>query len=86
MIADLAIVGDMGTYHEKAAVADPGDHAAAFGSGVNCHVFADRVVAPDDELRSFTAIFEVLRLEPDRGEWKQARALTDRRPAIDHDM
>src|SRR5271169_2452672 len=86
MVADLAIVGDMRANHKKAALADPGDHAAAFGSGVDCDIFADRVVAPDDELRSFTAILEVLWLDPDRGEWKQARALTDRRPAVDHDV
>src|ERR1700730_14100184 len=86
MVADLAIVGDMRTNHKKAAVADPGDHTAAFGSRVNCHIFADRVVAPNDELRSFTAVLEVLRLEPDRGEWKQPRTLTDRRPAVDHDV
>src|SRR5580693_2411074 len=84
MVADLTIVGDMCTNHKKAAVADPGDHAAAVGSRVNRHIFADRVVAPDDELRFFTPILEVLRLKPDRGEWKQARTLTDCRPAIDH--
>ena len=65
MVADLAVVGDMRTNHKKAAVADPGDHATAFGSGVNCHVFSDRIVAPDDELRSFTTVLEVLGLEPD---------------------
>src|ERR1700726_3622671 len=86
MVADLAVVGAMATNHKKAAVADPGDHAAAFGSGIDCHVFADRVVAPNDELRSFTAVLEVLRLNPHRGEWKQPRTLTDRRPAVDTDV
>src|ERR1700730_7169347 len=86
MVADLAVVGDMRTNHKKAAVADPGDHAAAFGSGIDCHVFADRVVAPHYQLRSFTAVLEVLRLEPDRGEWKQPRTLTDRRPPVDHNV
>src|SRR5271163_4413671 len=86
MVADLAIVGDMCANHKKAAVTNPGDHAAACGSGVYCHIFPDRVVAPDDKLRLFTAILEILRLEPNRGERKQARTLADRRPAIDHDV
>ena len=64
-VADLAVMSDVGTDHKKAAVAEPGDHAPAFGSGVYCHIFADRIVAPDNELRSFTTVLEVLRLEPD---------------------
>ncbi len=38
------------------------------------------------ELRFFAAIFEILRLEADRGEGEQARALTDSGAAPDNDM
>src|SRR5437764_14030051 len=85
-VADLAVMSDVGTDHKKAAVADPGDHAAAFGSGVYCHIFADRVVAPDHEFRLLAAIFQILRLEPDRGERKQAGTLSDRCSPIYHDV
>src|SRR5690242_970630 len=86
MVADLAIMGDVGTNHEEAAVADPGDHAPARGPGVHRHVFSDPIVAPDDELRFFAAILEILRLESNRGERKQTRTLPDRRPPIDDDV
>ena len=42
--------------------------------------------ATDDERRFLAVIFEVLRLEPDRGEREDPRPLADRRMAVDHDM
>ena len=68
MVGDLAVMRDMGADHKQAVVADPGNHAAAGRPGVHCHVFADDVAAADDERGFFAAVFEVLRLLPDRGE------------------
>ncbi len=85
MVGDLTIMGDMGADHEQAVVANPGDHPAAGRSGVHRHIFADPIAAADDQCRRFAAIFEILRLEPDRGERKNARSLADcRMPVDDH--
>src|SRR5216684_2266651 len=59
---DLAVMGDMHTEHEQAIVADPRHHPAAGRPGIHRHIFADRVVAPDDERGFLAAILEVLRL------------------------
>src|SRR5438445_524474 len=86
MVADLAIMRDMDADHEQAMVADAGHHAAALGSRVHRHVFADRIVAADAQRGVFAAIFEVLRLQADRGERKDARPLADYRAPLDDDM
>src|SRR5215469_4726357 len=86
MVADLAIMRDMGTDHKQAAVADPSDHPSAFGPGVHRHIFTDRIIAADDELRPFAAIFEILRFEPNGGERRQACTLADRGAAVDDDV
>ena len=86
VVADLAVMRDMRADHEQAIVADPGDHAAALGAGVHRHVLADRVVAADLERRRLALVFQILRLEPDRGERKDSRPLADRRAPVDHDM
>src|SRR5215831_3416807 len=62
MICDLAVMGNMHAEHEQAIVADPRHHPAAGCPGIHRHIFADRVVAPDDERGFLTAIFEILRL------------------------
>ena len=72
--------------HEQIVVADAGHHAAALGAGVHRHMLPDRVVTPDHERRFLTAIFEVLRFEPDRRERKDAGPLSDHRTTVDDDM
>ncbi len=86
VIADLAIMGDMNTHHEQAIVADPGDQAAAGGARVHRHVLADRIVAADHQRGFLTGIFEILRLQADRGERKNARPLADSCIPVDDDM
>jgi hypothetical protein len=61
---------DMCADHEQAFVADPRHHAPACGAGVHRHVFADDVVAADDELRFLAGVFQILRLVADRREGK----------------
>src|SRR6516225_1372438 len=70
VVADLAVMGDVGADHEQAVIADPGDHSSACGARVHRHVFADRVVATDDKFRFLAPVLEVLRFKPDRGERK----------------
>src|SRR6516162_3255697 len=84
MVGDPAVVRDMHPDHEQAAVADAGDHPASGRPRVHRYVLADPVVAPDDERRFLPAIFEILRLEADRGERENARARPDRCAAFDH--
>ncbi len=43
-VADNAVMGDMAVHHEQIMIAHPGDHAAAGGSGIERHIFANRVV------------------------------------------
>ena len=81
VIAEQAVMRDMGADHEQAVVADPGHHAAALGAGVDGHMFADDVVAADDQARCLALVFQVLRLVADGGEGKDARALADARCA-----
>ena len=86
VVAELAIVRDMDADHEQAAVADARDHAAALGAGIHGDVLADHVAAADDELRRLAAIFQILRLVPDRGEREYARAVADRGAPGDDDV
>src|ERR1700738_4567073 len=86
MACDLAVMGDMHTEHEQAIVAYPCHHPAAGGSGVHRHIFADRVVAPDDEDGFLTPILQILRLQPDRGKREDACSLADRGAAVDDDV
>src|SRR5579859_3638725 len=85
-IANLTVVSDVNPDHEQRRVADAGHHAPAGRARVHHHVFADRVVAADLEERFLAAVFEVLRLEADRGEGKDARPDPDRRSTINDDV
>src|SRR5579871_1731105 len=86
MIADPAVMGDMGADHKQAIAADPGDHAAAIGARVHRHIFADRVAAPDNQRRILAAIFEVLRRVAERGKRENPRSGADRGPPVDDHM
>ena len=86
VVADLAVMRDMGANHQETMIADSGDHTAALGAGVDGHMLADRIVMADLERRGFTLVFQILRLEADRGEREDSRPLADRRAPIDDDM
>src|SRR6266849_10736580 len=86
VIADLAVMRDMGADHQQAMIADSRDHATAGGAGVDRHMLADRVVMADFQRRRLAGVFQVLRLEADRGEGEDPGPLADRGPPVDHDM
>src|SRR5439155_1820558 len=83
---DLAVMRDMHTEHEQAIVADPRHHPAASRPGIHRHIFADRVIAPDDEHRFLASILEILRLKSDRSERENTGALANRRAAVNDDV
>src|SRR5260221_7553984 len=84
IVADLAVMRDMGADHEQAAVADPRHHAAARRAGIHRHVLADDVVAADDERGFLAVVFEILRLVADRREGEDPGIGADRRSAGDN--
>ncbi len=86
VIADDAIMGDVGADHEQAIVADTGFHAVALGARVHGDVFADLVAGADDQNRLLALIFQVLRPRSDRGKRKDRGFRPDRRPAINDHM
>src|SRR5262249_42090053 len=65
VVADPAIVCDMGAHHEETAVADPRQHAAAGGAGIHRDVLAHGIAPADLQAGSLTLIFQVLRLMAD---------------------
>ena len=60
VITDLAVVGDMTTDHEQAAITNPRDASTAGCAGLHGHVLADDIVLADDEHAAFTSILFVL--------------------------
>ena len=86
VIADLAVMGDMGADHEQTVVADAGHHAAPFGARVHGHVFPNNVVAADFQARRLAVVFLVLGLVADGGKGKYPGVGTDGGAAADHDM
>jgi len=50
----------MRTDHEEAIIADARFHAALFGADVHGHMFADRIIAPDDQARRLTLVAQML--------------------------
>ena len=61
VIAELAVMGDMGADHQEAMGADAGHQAAAFGAGIDGDVLADDGLRPNLEAALFAVIFLVLR-------------------------
>src|SRR5262249_58058066 len=53
MVADLAVMRDVRPHHEQAVVADTSHHPATDRAGIHSHVFADPVIAPDNEFGGF---------------------------------
>ena len=52
VVADLAIVSDMGADHEEAALADAGHAAAVFGPGIHGDAFAQLAARADQRAAS----------------------------------
>src|ERR1700691_814048 len=86
VIADDAVMRHMRADHEQTPVAHLGHHAAAAGAGVHGHLFADDVVAADNQARILALVFQILRLMADGGEREDTPAFAHARPSGDDDM
>ena len=86
VVADDAIVRDMGVRQQPVAVADRRRATVQHGAGVNGHELADDVVVPDLGRSGFAAVFAVLRNLADRSELEDAIAAADARAARNHDV
>ena len=85
VVADAAVVRDMGVGEQDATRADDRAPAAAGGAGVHRHAFADQAIFADRQTGALAAIFEVLRLVADRREGKtRPRAPISVTPATTH--
>src|SRR5690606_35923316 len=62
VVADDAIVRDVGIGQQPVAVADPGAAAAFSGAPVQGDEFADGVLLPDDQFDAFAPVLLVLRV------------------------
>src|SRR6202012_2309724 len=78
VVADLAIVRDVRSHHEKAVVADLGDKIAFCRSDIDRHIFADDAAAPDFELARKAGIRGYLRRLTNRCERKNLGIVADR--------
>src|ERR1700730_8571832 len=86
MVAEMAVMGDVGSRHEQAIVSHPRHHAAAGSAGVHGDMLADDVAAADHQGGILALVFQVLRLVADRGERENPRAGADAGAAGDDDV
>ncbi len=77
VIPDLAIMGHMSVSHQKIAIPQFGSPVSMNGGSVDCHIFTNNVVAPDDRSCVLARVFEVLGFLSDRGKLKDLTVLTD---------
>ena len=82
VIADPAVVGDMGLGHEKVIVTDRSKSAATRGAAVDRDEFTDLVALADFGCSGFTRVLKILRRQADRNERENARTLADRGPSV----
>src|SRR5262245_25879644 len=86
VVAERAIVGDMGANHQEAIGADRCRHMAALGAGIDGDIFADRRFRADGEGARLVAILYVLRPLTDRGEGENFTPGPEPRAAPDRGM
>ena len=77
---------DMHHRHQHAIVAHFGQASAGGGATMDGDVFAHQGASTDFGAGRLAFVFQVLRRQPDRAEWKQRRARPDHRVPIDHDV
>ena len=78
VVAHLAVMGHMRSRHQKTMVADLGDAAVVFRSGIDGDVLANIAIGTDREPRRPAAIFDRLRRRAERGEGIDHGARPDR--------
>src|SRR5882672_4012789 len=77
VIADIAIVRDMGVSHDQRVAADAGQSAAFDGTAVDSDELANLVVITDFQARRLAGVSQILGRHPDRAEGKEAVVRAD---------
>ncbi len=77
VVPDLAIMGHMSVSHQKIAIPQFGFSVPVNRGSVDCHIFTNNVVAPNDRPRVLARVFEILGFLSDRGKLKDLTVLTD---------
>ena len=86
VVAEKAVVRNVRADHQEIVISDAGMSATAFSSAVNIDVFAKCVVGTDRQKGFFAAVLEILRLDTDHAEGKEAVVAADRRRALNDDV
>jgi hypothetical protein len=86
VIAEPAIMRDMGLREQSATIADTRRHAPVRRARIDGHAFANDAIGADLERRRFARIFAVLWRMPDRREWENPSTGANRRAACDNDV
>src|SRR5260370_17864056 len=77
VVADLAVMADVGPYHEPAAISDFGYAAIVLGPGIHGDAFTDIAFGADHESGRAAAVSDGLRRSAQRGEWIKHGARAD---------
>src|SRR5208282_1840719 len=79
VVADHAVVRDVGVGHDQRVASDAGEATAARRPTADGDVLADHVVVTDLEPRRLALVFQVLRLDPDRSKGEDAIVVANAR-------
>ena len=63
VVAEPAVVSDMGLGHDQAIVTDLGEHAAACSPAMNCDEFTNLISFADSGLRRLALVLQILRAQ-----------------------
>jgi hypothetical protein len=83
VVADGAVVRDVGVGHQQVVVADAGHAAAARRAAMDGHELADHVAVADHHPRRLAAELQVLRHQADRGHREDFVVVADLGDAVD---
>ena len=86
IVADDAIVRDVGVGHHQHVIADDRAHPANLGAAMNRRELADGVVVANFESRRLAVKFQIRRRATNCGEREDSIALTDSRERFDDDV
>jgi hypothetical protein len=78
--SNLAVVGDMRSDEEQAFIANPRQHPAAFGPGIDRDVLADGAILANLQSACLAAVLLILGWQSDAGERKDFAPRSDGRP------
>lgn len=86
MVADNAIMGDMGIGHKQVVVADLGKALVLLSAAVHRGEFPNRIAVANFKPSYFGSVFLILRIFTNRGELVDSILLSDGGRAFDDDM